>query len=85
MKKYILSLIMIGMSLATNAQDAYHLSLSNLLQNDFNLVPGEWVFANTESAIINDAYNYGATTSVQNAVGQEFTQKFHMQILLQQV
>lgn len=61
------------------AQDNYHTTLQNSLQNNFGLPAGSWVFNNTEAANLNSDYVYGAVTaSNQTTVMQPFAQKVNI-------
>ena len=58
------------------AQDAYHTYLTDLLQDDYGVTVQEWVLANTETAILNEAYDYGtAGTTTTDISDQVFSKK----------
>ncbi|MEM1327066.1 MAG: endo-1,4-beta-xylanase [Bacteroidota bacterium] len=65
---YSITLIFLGQ---LHAQDAYHTSLQTMLQTEYSLPEGEWVFSNTESIIYQIATGYGGNYSVQAAADDQ--------------
>ncbi len=73
--KNILILTLLLFSFYTNAQDAYHLSIEQMLANEYNLLNGEWVFSNSEIQNIDNTFEYGAVDVIPLTTNnQNFTQ-----------
>ncbi|MFK7949916.1 MAG: endo-1,4-beta-xylanase [Saprospiraceae bacterium] len=53
--------------------DSYHDTLTNQLQNIYNLTSGNWVFTGSETTNIGNAISYGNTTTQNTATGQDFS------------
>jgi GH35 family endo-1,4-beta-xylanase len=67
-----------------SGQDAYHSSLSNLLQNTYTLpAPVQWVLPNTETATLAGSINYGGSTTNFTATGQMFSEGRRRQVTQQ--
>ncbi len=76
MKRTVPILALWLMALGIHAQDAYHTTLQNALQNDYGLPPGAWILNNTEAANLNSDFWWGdISAGNQPATGQPFSQK----------
>ncbi|MCO6478888.1 MAG: endo-1,4-beta-xylanase [Phaeodactylibacter sp.] len=76
MKRTVPILALWLMVLSTYAQDAYHTTLQNALQNDYGLPAGAWILNNTEAANLNGDFWWGdISAGNQPATGQPFSQK----------
>ena len=62
------------------AQDAYHTNLLNELQTEYSLPSGDWVFFDTENAILYDANQYGCSFSLQDEGDQAFSRKVRLTV-----
>lgn len=65
------------------AQDAYHTDLQNTLATENNLPAADWLFFDSENAIINGSINYGHSYSVQSASDEPFSQMTRHQVNVQ--
>lgn len=74
MKSILLSLIFALCLCNISAQDDYHNNLNTYLQANYNLPAPEWVFFDTEAAILGGATAYGSTNSMATIPGEEFSQ-----------
>ncbi len=73
--KYSFTLILLITSLFTYAQDSYHLSIEQMLASEYGLENGEWVFFNTETQNLEEAYSYGAVDIIPLTINdQAFSQ-----------
>ena len=63
MKKIYYLFTFLFLSFTVVGQDAYHTQLETSFQDDFNLPAGQWVFFNTEDAILNISSGYGGSFS----------------------
>ncbi len=70
-----LSALLLCLVINLSAQDAYHSELITYLNTEHGLPAPDWVFFDSESAIISGAIGYGHNLSVQNATDQPFSQK----------
>lgn len=64
-------LLLSNIILAQN--DAYHDTLTNQLQNTYNLTNGNWVLIPNETTNATNAASYGNTTTQNPATGQDFS------------
>ena len=63
-----------------NGQDTYHTNFQDYLQSEYGLPAADWVFFDTENAILSEAIHYGCSASQLNAQDQEFALKTHLVI-----
>ncbi len=74
MKSLFTLLILLGLLNNVVGQDTYHNTLKMQLQSSYSLTGGDWVFQNTENAVLAADIIYGnVTNTVQNASGQDFS------------
>lgn len=70
---FFLACLLAGANLFS--QDAYHQSLQDLFQTEYNLPVGEWVFFDNESQNMNAAGGYGGSYSILESAGTAFSKK----------
>lgn len=75
MKKFTFLILALGLCNSLAAQDAYHTQLQDSLQQNNSLPAGNWLFYDNEADIISNATAYGASSSIQTATGQLFSQQ----------
>ncbi|MEM1215315.1 MAG: endo-1,4-beta-xylanase [Bacteroidota bacterium] len=71
--KTIFPLLLLLFTTLLSAQDDYHNNLQTLLQNDYNLPVGNWVFYDNESQIFSASGNYGVSFATYNTTDQPFS------------
>ena len=74
MKIRLLLFALLLSGFALHAQDAYHNSVVTLLETQYDLPQGEWIFTNTESGNLAVDISYGGNFSNQSVDDQVFSQ-----------
>lgn len=62
------------------AQDAYHTTLLNQLQNEYALTGGNWILTSNEVTNADNASGYGHTNTQYTTTGQDFSEVINMDI-----
>lgn len=72
---FILSFLILSSSTSIIAQDAYHQRLLEQLEEDYDVVGGEWMVSDNEFTTLNSLFYWGLNSyTLENADGQIFTQ-----------
>lgn len=73
MKFRLLLILLLFSNIIIAQNDAYHDTLTNQLQNNYNLTGGNWIFTGNETTNTSNAITYGNTTTQNSATGQDFS------------